>query len=189
MSLDVERIKKDFPILDREVNGTRLVYLDSASSAQKPIAVLEAMQHYYETTHANVHRGVYTIAEEATAAFENARRKVARFIGAPSERGVLFTKNVTEAMNLVANTWGVANLSAGDVVVLTEMEHHANIVPWLMLKERLGIELRWIPVTDDGLLDLTDLDQFIDGAKLVAFTAMSNVLGTITPAAQIVEAA
>jgi cysteine desulfurase/selenocysteine lyase len=188
-SLDVERVKKDFPILDRIIDGHRLVYLDSASSSQKPQAVLDAMTRYYETTHANVHRGVYRIAEEATARFEEARAKVARFIGAPSERGVIFTKNVTEGLNLVAQSWGRANLRAGDAVLLTEIEHHANLVPWLMLKEALGIELRYLPLGENGQLDLTDLDRLVDGVKLVGVTAMSNVLGTLPPVRRIADVA
>ena len=187
--LDPAVVKKDFPILEREVHGTRLVFLDSAASSQKPEVVLEAMQRYYETTHANVHRGVYSIAEEATARFEGARAKVAQFIGAPASREVVFTKNVTEAINLVANAWGRANLRPGDVVLLTEIEHHANLVPWLMLKDQLGIELRYIPVGDEGLLDLSDLERLVDGVKLVAITALSNVLGTIPPVRHIADAA
>jgi cysteine desulfurase/selenocysteine lyase len=187
-TLDVTAVKKDFAILDRQVRGRRLVFLDSAASSQKPAAVLDAMQAYYETTHANVHRGVYAIAEEATRLYEEARGKVARFIGAPSDRGVVFTKNVTEAINLVANAWGRANLRAGDAVLLTEMEHHANLVPWLMLKEQLGIELRYLPLGEDGQLDLTDLERLVDGVKLVGVTAMSNVLGTLTPVRRIADA-
>jgi cysteine desulfurase/selenocysteine lyase len=188
--MDPERVKKDFPILDRPVHGKRLVYLDSAASSQKPLAVLEAMQHYYETTHANVHRGVYSIAEEATRLYEEARAKTARFIGAPSARGVVFTKNVTEGLNLVAQAWGRANLRAGDVVLLTEIEHHANLVPWLIMKEQLGIELRYIPLADDlATLDLSRLEELVDGVKLVGVTAMSNVLGTIPPVRLIADAA
>jgi cysteine desulfurase/selenocysteine lyase len=187
MAIDVQAVKKDFPIFeDRE---QPLVFLDSAASSQKPRAVLDAMTDYYERSHANVHRGVYALAEEATARYEGARSRVARFINAPSEREVLFSKNVTESLNLVASSWGRANLKAGDVVVLTEMEHHANLVPWLMLKEQLGIELRFIPVTKQHLLDLTDLDRLLDGAKLLSFTAMSNVLGTINPVRQLTDAA
>ena len=189
MSLDVTAVRKDFPLLSREVHGRPIVYLDSASSSQKPQAVLDAMDHYYETTHANVHRGVYTIAEEATRLMEEARAKVGRFIGAPSDRGVIFTKNVTEGLNLVAKTWGRANLGAGDAIVLTQMEHHANIVPWLMLAEETGVELRWIGVTPEGHLDLTDLDRLLDGAKLLTVTAMSNVLGTLTPVRRLADAA
>jgi cysteine desulfurase/selenocysteine lyase len=187
MALDVQAIKKDFPIFDER--DKPLVFLDSAASSQKPRAVLDAMTDYYERSHANVHRGVYALAEEATARYEGARSRVARFINAPSEREVLFSKNVTESLNLVAQSWGRANLSAGDVVVLTEMEHHANIVPWLMLKEQLGIELRYIPVTREHVLDLSNLDQLLDGAKLLSFTAMSNVLGTVNPIRQLTDAA
>jgi cysteine desulfurase/selenocysteine lyase len=189
VAVDVELIQKDFPILERQVNGHRLVYLDSAASSQKPQSVLDAMDRYYETTHANVHRGVYTIAEEATQAFESARAKVVSFIGARSTRELVFTKNVTEAINLVAYSWGRAHLQAGDTVLLTEMEHHANLVPWLQLKAERGIELRYLRLTDDGLLDLDDLDRLVDGVKLVGVTCMSNVLGTITPLRRIVDAA
>ena len=187
--LDVAALKKDFPILDREVHGGRLVYLDSANTSQKPQSVLDAMSGYYERSNANVHRGTYLIAEEATAALEGARAKVARFIGAPASREVVFTKNATEALNLVAKAWGRANLRAGDAVLLTELEHHANIVPWHQLHDELGIEVRWIPVTADGHLDLTDLDRLVDGAKVVSFAAMSNVLGTMLPVERLVAAA
>ena len=189
MALDVDRVKKDFPILDQQVHGRRLVYLDSASSAQKPQSVLDTMEQYYETTHANVHRGVYSIAEKATTMYEEARAKVARFVGAPSTSEILFTKNVTEALNLVARAWGQANLRAGDVVVLTEMEHHANIVPWLILKDLVGIELRYLPIDGDGFLVLDDLDRTLDGAKLLGVTAMSNVLGTLNPVRHLADAA
>jgi cysteine desulfurase/selenocysteine lyase len=189
VSLDVARIRKDFPILSRDVRGSRLVYLDSANTSQKPQSVLDAMDRYYEQSNANVHRGTYLIAQEATQALEGARATVRRFIGAPSDRNVVFTKNATEALNLVVRSWGGAHLREGDAVVLTEMEHHANIVPWHQLRERTGIELRWIPVTDDGQLDLTDLDRLLDGAKVLSFTAMSNVLGTVTPVAELVSKA
>ncbi len=188
-ALDVAAVKADFPILEREVNGQRLVYLDSASSSQKPLQVLDAMDRCYRDHYANVHRGVYTIAEEVTAAFEASRAKVARLLHAPSTSEIVFTKNVTEAINLVAHSWGRANLRAGDVVVLTEMEHHANIVPWHMLASEIGIELRWIPLTADHRLDLTDLDRLLDGAKLLGVTAVSNVLGTINDVEALVSAA
>ena len=189
-ALDVVAIKKDFPILEIEVHdGKRLVYLDSASSSQKPRVVLDAMERYYETTHANVHRGVYSIAEEATALYEGARARVVRFIGGRSPREVVFTKNVTEAINLVAYAWGRANLREGDAVLLTEIEHHANLVPWLMLKEERRIELRFIPMADDFTLDLNDLERLVDGVKLVGVTAMSNVLGTLTPVRRLADAA
>jgi cysteine desulfurase/selenocysteine lyase len=197
--LDVARVKKDFPILDRDMGGHRLVFLDSAASSQKPRAVLDAMDHYYLTTHANVHRGVYALAEEATAAYEGARSKVAKFIGAPSSRGVVFTKNATEAINLVAHCYGrhrpasgraqQTGLAPGKAVLLTGMEHHANLVPWLMLREQCGTELRFLDVDDQGRLVLDDLDRMLDGVGLVAVTAMSNVLGTLNPVAAIAEAA
>lgn len=187
--LDVNKIKDDFPLLGREVNGKPIHYLDSAASSQKPVQVLEAMDTYYRTTHANVHRGAYKLASDATDAMESARAKVAGFIGASSENEIVFTKNATEAMNLFAQSWGRANLSAGDVVVISEMEHHANIVPWHMLAASNGIELRWIPVTEDGYLDLTNIDELLNGAKLLAVTATSNVLGTINPIAELSAAA
>jgi cysteine desulfurase/selenocysteine lyase len=188
-NFDVAAIKKDFPLLEREVKGRRIVYLDSAATSQKPRAVLDAMTTYYETINANVHRGVYEIAEAATNAMEDARGKVQRFIKAASPAEVVFTKNATESMNLIANSWGRANLRAGDVVVLSVVEHHANLVPWLMLKDQLGIELRYLPVGADGRLDLSDLERTVEGAKLVSVTAMSNVLGTLTPARHIADVA
>jgi cysteine desulfurase/selenocysteine lyase len=189
-TLDVAALKADFPLLRRQVHGHRLVYLDSAASAQHPQSVLDAMTTYYGTSHANVHRGVYTLAEEADRSYEEARAAVGRFIGAPEPtQEVVFTKNATEAINLVAGTWGRTNLHRGDVVVLTDMEHHANLVPWLMLAEERELELRWIPVGDDHRLDLSELEGLVDGAKLVAVTTMSNVLGTITPMADISEVA
>ena len=187
--IDVDKVKADFPILDRPMNGKRLVFLDSAASSQKPTQVLDTMTRYYETTHANVHRGVYALAEEATARYEGSRDTIARFIGGTNPSEIVYTKNVTEAINLVAQSWGRANLRAGDAVLLTEMEHHANLVPWLMLKESLGIELRYLPITDDGQLDLADLDRLVDGVRIVGLTAMSNVLGTLTPVRRIVDAA
>ncbi|MHB8506579.1 MAG: aminotransferase class V-fold PLP-dependent enzyme, partial [Acidimicrobiales bacterium] len=189
MALDVTAVKKDFPILDREVHGRRLVFLDSAASSQKPRAVIDAMTEYYETTHANVHRGVYAIAEEATRLYEEARRKVGAFVGVADPSEVVFTKNVTEAFNLIAYSWGRANLGPGDVVVLTPMEHHANLVPWLQLKGERGIDLRYLPLTGDGLVDTADLDRHLAGARLLSFTACSNVLGTLTPVRQLADAA
>jgi cysteine desulfurase / selenocysteine lyase len=189
MALDVERIKKDFPILDQQVNGHRLVYLDSASSSQKPLTVLETMERYYETTHANVHRGVYTIAEEATRLYEEARAKLVAFIGGRSTRELIFTKNVTEAINLVAYAWGRSNLAAGDSVLLTEMEHHANLVPWLQLSAERGIDLRFLRLDDEGRLILDDLERQVEGVKLVGVSCMSNVLGTINPVRYIADVA
>jgi cysteine desulfurase/selenocysteine lyase len=189
-AVDFSALKNDFPILGRTVHGHRVVYLDSAASSQRPQSVLDAMDTYYQTTHANVHRGVYTFAEEADRLYDAARVTVGRFIGAPDpEHEVIFTKNATESINLVAATWARKNLARGDVVLLTDMEHHANIVPWLMLAEERGVELRWIGMDEDYRLDLSDLDRLLDGVKLVACTTMSNVLGTITPFALIAEAA
>ena len=185
-----EDIRKDFPILSRQVHGKPLVYLDSAASSQKPLAVIEAMSAYYETTHANVHRGVYEISEEATARMERARVKVARFINARQSRQVIFTRNTTESINLVAYSWGYANIKAGDLIVLTEMEHHSNLVPWQLLAQRTGARLEFVPVTDDGLLQLDVYEQLLQQQpKLVAFTHMSNVLGTINPAREMIAQA
>ena len=187
---DVAALRKDFPLLAREVNGHPIVYLDSASSAQRPVQVLDAMRAYDETTHANVHRGVYSIAEEATRRFEAARHNVGRFIGAPDPaKEIVFAKNATEGLNLVAHTWGRQNLHAGDAILLTEMEHHANIVPWHMLAEERGLTIRWLPIDDDGQLILDDLDRLVDGVKLVGITCMSNVLGTLTPIGVVADAA
>ena len=183
--MNVELVRKDFPIF----NDGKLVYLDSASSSQKPTAVLDAMTRYYETTHANVHRGVYTIAEEATREYEEARGKVATFLGARDDAEIVFTKNVTEASNLFVQSWGRQNLKPGDAVLLTTMEHHAMLVPWLMLAPQLGVEIRYLDITDDGYLDLTDLDAKLAGVKFVGVTAASNVLGTLNPIRQITDAA
>ena len=190
-SLNPIEIRKDFPILDQEVHpGKPLVYLDSTATTQKPVSVLDSMDDYYRKSNANIHRGVYTIAEEATALYEGAREKVANFIGAQKSREVIFTRNATESINLVAYSWGRANLNQGDLVILTEMEHHANLVPWQMLAAEKGIRLEFIPVTDNGLLDLEEYPRLLDlSPKLVAFTHMSNVLGTITPAKEITKAA
>lgn len=188
--LDVTAVRGDFPVLARTVHGKRLVYLDSAASSQHPKVVLAAMDDYYETTHANVHRGVYQMAEEADRLYEEARAAVGRFVGAPHPaEEIVFTKNATESVNLVAATWGRANLQRGDAILLTEMEHHANLVPWLMLAEERGLELRWLGVDDEYRLDLSRLEQLIDGVKLVTCTVMSNVLGTITPFSHIARLA
>jgi len=187
--LDVAAIKRDFPLLQRDVHGKRLVYLDSAATSQKPRSVIEAVADYYRRQNANVHRGVYSLAEEATAAFEHARARMAAFLNARQTREVVFTKNVTEAMNLLAHSWGRSNLHAGDVVVLTLMEHHANVVPWHMLAAERDVELRWIPLTDDGRLDLDSLPSLLEGAKLLSVTALSNVLGTINDIRPLADAA
>ena len=183
-------IRKDFPILARQVHGKPLVYLDSAASSQKPEAVIEAMSTYYEMYHANVHRGVYEISEEATARMEKARVKVARFINAHRSKQVIFTRNTTESINLVAYSWGNTNITAGDLIVLTEMEHHSNLVPWQLLAQRTGARLEFVPVTDEGLLNLDVYEQLLQQQpKLVAFTHISNVLGTINPAQKMIAQA
>ena len=188
-TIDIAEIKADFPILNRPINGRELVYLDSASTSQKPTQVLDAMRDFYENTNANVHRGAYFLSDKASRAMEGARKKVARLIGARSADEVIFTKNATEALNLIAASWGRANLQRGDVVVLSVLEHHANIVPWHMLAAERGIELRWLQVGPDGLLDLSNLDELLEGAKLVSVTAMGNVTGALVPVARIAAAA
>jgi cysteine desulfurase/selenocysteine lyase len=190
-TLDVKRIRADFPVLNVEISpGVPLVYLDSGATSQKPEAVIEAMNKYYRTENSNIHRGVHKLAEESTADYETARGKVAKFINAAKSKEIIFTRNATESINLVAYSWGRANLKAGDVVVLTEMEHHANLVPWQMLATERGIRLEFIPVTEEGLLDMGALPALLElKPKLVGFTAMSNVLGTITPAAEIIKMA
>ncbi len=191
MSLDAIAIRKDFPILGREVRpGIPLVYLDSTATTQKPLAVLQAMDEFYRRNNANIHRGVHTLAEEATAMYEQARQCVADFIHAKSSNEIVFTRNATESINLVAYTWARANLKSGDTVILTEMEHHSNLVPWQQLAAERGITLEFIPVTGDGLLDLEAYRSLLARTvKLVAFTGMSNVLGTINPVAEIVRLA
>ena len=183
----ISDIRNDFPILSRKVHGKPLVYLDSTASSQKPRAVIDTMSVYYETYNANVHRGVYEISEEATAAMEKARVKVARFINARHSKQVIFTRNTTESINLVAYSWGNANITAGDLIILTEMEHHSNLVPWQLLAQRTGARLEFIPITDDGLLRQDVYEQLLQQQpKLVAFTHMSNVLGTINPVQQMI---
>jgi cysteine desulfurase / selenocysteine lyase len=183
-------IRQDFPILARQVHGKPLVYLDSTASSQKPRSVIETMTEYYEMYNANVHRGVYEISEEATARMEKARVKVARFINARQSKQIIFTRNTSESINLVAYTWGNANIHAGDLIVLTEMEHHSNLVPWQLLAQRSGARLEFVPVTDDGLLDLNIYTQLLEQKpKLVAFAQMSNVLGTINPVREMIAQA
>lgn len=189
MSLDGALVRKDFPIFERFIDGAPIVYLDSANTSQKPRQVIDAMTSFIENSYAPINRSAYRLAGEATDAFEAARSKVARFINARSADEVVFTKNATESLNLLAYSWGRANLNTGDVVVLTHLEHHANIVPWHMLQAERGIVLRWVPLTADGQLDLTDLAALLTDAKVFSFTAMSNVLGTITPVQQLCEAA
>jgi cysteine desulfurase/selenocysteine lyase len=186
-ALDTAAIKAQFPVLQRQINGAPIVYLDSANSSQKPQVVIDAMSRFMEESYAPINRSAYQLAAEATDAYEDARSSVQSFINARRPHEVIFTKNATEGLNLVAYSWGRSNLREGDVVVLTHMEHHANVVPWLMLQQERNIELRWVPLTPDGQLDLTDLRALLDGAKV--FTAMSNVLGTITPVQQLCAAA
>lgn len=190
-TLDVEQIRRDFPILSRQVKpGVPLVYLDSTATSQKPSVVIAAMDDFYQNHNANIHRGIHVLAEEATAAYENARLRVAEFIGVSHARQLVFTRNATESINLVAATWGRANLKAGDLVILTEMEHHSNLVPWQMLAAEKSLRLEFIPVTEEGLLDLDEYRQLLElGPRLVAFTHMSNVLGTINPAREIIQMA
>ena len=187
----LDQIRKDFPILEREVKpGVKLVYLDSTASSQKPEQVIAAMDAYYRNSNANIHRGVHTLAEEATALYEGARERIATFIGAKYSEEVIYTRNATEAINLVAYSWARKNLKAGDLVVLTEMEHHSNLVPWQMLAAERDVRLEFVPVTEDFLFDLEAYRKLLEqGPKLVAFTHMSNVLGTITPAKEIIRLA
>ncbi len=190
--LDIDAIRADFPILHQDAHpGKRLVFLDSAASSQKPRQVIDAMSHYLAHDHANVHRGIHTLSERATAAYEGARDKVQAFINAASRREIIFTRNATEGINLVAASWGRTNLQPGDVVVLSEMEHHSNLVPWHILAEQTGITLRYIPVTDNGLLDLDVYARFLreEPVKLVSVVHVSNVLGTVNPVADMIRAA
>jgi len=185
--LDIERVRADFPALSRTVHGRPLVFLDSAASSQKPLPVLEAMERVYRECYANVHRGIYAFSEEATLAYENARDRVASFINAPVREGIIFTRNTTEAINLVAYAWGRMNIRSGDRILLTEMEHHSNLVPWQLLAQEKGAQLVYLPITDDGLLRMDLLDSLLDErVKLVAVTMMSNVLGTVNPVKEII---
>ena len=189
--LDIESIQADFPILAREVKpGVKVVYLDSTATTQKPVQVIETMNEYYRRSNANIHRGIHVLAEEATALYEDARVTVAKFINAPAARQIIFTRNTTESINLVAQTWGRANLNPADVVILTEMEHHSNLVPWQILAAQKNLQLEFIPVDTQGYLDLEVYRSLLDlNPKLVAFTQMSNVLGTINPAMEMTQMA
>jgi cysteine desulfurase/selenocysteine lyase len=190
VGFDPHVVRRDFPILERRINGRPLVYLDSASTSQKPAVVLEAIDRYYRDYNANVHRGIYTIGEEATAAYERARVLVGRFINAPDSHEIIFTRNATEAINLVAYSWGRSNINRGDPILLTEMEHHANLVPWQLLVQERDGDLEFIPITDDGVLRLDVFEVLLRlKPKLVAFTHVSNTLGTINPVREMVEMA
>jgi cysteine desulfurase/selenocysteine lyase len=190
-ALDPRKIRADFPVLSREVRpGVPLIYLDNAATSQKPSSVIETMNHYYKQMNSNIHRGIHQLAEEATIAYEEARNHIAQFIGAKNWQEIVFTRNTTEAINLVAYSWGRSKLGSGDRVLLTEMEHHANIVPWHMLAEAHGVELDFIPVTDDGKLDMEAYRDLLQmGPKLVSFAHMSNVLGTINPVVEMTSMA
>ncbi len=189
MTLDVAAIRGDFPVLSRTINDLPLVYLDSANTSQKPQCVIDALTDFMTNSYAPINRSAYHLAAEATERFEGTRTALARFINAPKAHEIVFTKNATEALNLAILSWGRANLKAGDAVVLTHMEHHANIVPWHMLAAEIGITLRWIPLTADYQLDLGNLDELLRDAKVLSFTSMSNVLGTINPVQQLCAAA
>jgi cysteine desulfurase / selenocysteine lyase len=188
--VDFEAIRRQFPIFDRKVHGKPLIYLDSTATTQKPTAVLDALERYYRTFNANIHRGVYLIAEEATREYEDVRGKVARFLNAASHREIVFTRGTTESVNLVAHGWGRKFVGQGDVVLLTEMEHHSNLVPWQLLAQDRGATLRFIPIDDHGRLDLTNLDRLLEGpVRIVSLAHVSNVLGTINPVADIIRRA
>ncbi|MBM09524.1 MAG: cysteine desulfurase [Magnetovibrio sp.] len=189
-SFDVERVRRDFPILSREVHGKPLVYLDNGASSQKPRVVVESVRDAYESYYSNVHRGAHYLSQRSTDSYEEARETVARFINAPSEKNIIFTSSVTESINLVAATWGKKFLKAGDEVILSEMEHHANIVPWHMLREECGIKLMFVPVTDAGDFQLNKFEQLLNAnTRLIAITECSNVLGTMVPIKRLVEIA
>jgi cysteine desulfurase / selenocysteine lyase len=190
MTLDVEVVRKDFPIFESTVHGKRLVYLDSAATSQKPRQVVDRIVRFYETENANVHRGIYELGERATTAYEHAREACARFIGAPSTRSIVFTRGTTESINLVRYTWGRSNIKEGDEILVTEMEHHSNLIPWQLLAKESGAVLRHLPITDDGMLRLDLLDEYITPkTKLVSVALMSNVLGTINDVRAIADAA
>lgn len=188
MTLPVEKIREQFPILKRRIGNHNLVYLDNAASSQKPLAVLQAMQKFYEASYANIHRGVYTIAEEATELYEAARETAARFINAKTTQEIIFTRGTTESINLVRFAWGRANIAAGDEILLTEMEHHSNLVPWQLLAQEKGAKLKFIPVDEQGKLNLETLDSLLTPrTKLLAMTFASNMLGTINPAEEVIR--
>lgn len=186
---DIVALRREFPILNQSVNGKTLAFLDSAASSQKPRRVIDCLEEYYRRYNANVHRGIYRLSEEATFAFERARGKVARFINARSQREIVFVRNTTEAINLVARSWGDTNLRAGDRILLSIMEHHSNLVPWQMLAQRTGAQLEFLPIDGEGRLALDHLDAQLAGVRLVAITQQSNVLGTINPVAEIARRA
>ena len=187
---DITTVRNDFPILKREIHGKPLVYFDNAATSQKPSVVIQSLVDYYERYNANVHRGVHTLSVEATDAYEEARRKIATFINAPSPENLIFVRNTSEAINLIAHSWAMANVKPGERIVVTEMEHHSNLVPWQHVAEVTGAELKLMKIDSDYLLDLSDIDELVNAqTRLLAFTQMSNVLGTITPAKRLIDAA
>jgi len=189
-ALNVDAIRKDFPILTRKIRGNPIVYLDSAATTQKPACVINALSFFYRTSNANIHRGIHTLSEESSSAYENLREKTAQFIGGVDQRGIIFTRNATESLNLIAQSWGKANINKGDEIILTEMEHHSNLVPWIVLARETGAVLKHITVTEDGYLDMDSFYKLLsERTKIVSVTMISNVLGTINPVSEIIEAA
>ena len=187
---DWEAIREDFPILNQKINGRPLIYLDNASSSQKPQAVIDAIRNHYTYNNANVHRGIHELSNRSTEIYEGSRKRVAEYLNAANTKEIIFTRGTTESINLVAQSWGQSNLNAGDTILLTDMEHHSNLVPWQILAKRIGAKLEFIPVTgDNGLLDLSDIDARLDRAKLLSFTHFSNTMGTINPAKELCQMA
>ena len=187
---DWEAIREDFPILNQKINGRPLIYLDNASSSQKPQAVIDAIRNHYTYNNANVHRGIHELSNRSTEIYEGSRKRVAEYLNAANTKEIIFTRGTTESINLVAQSWGQSNLNAGDTILLTEMEHHSNLVPWQILAKSIGAKLEFIPVTgDNGLLDLSDIDARLDRAKLLSFTHFSNTMGTINPAKELCQMA
>ena len=187
---DWEAIREDFPILNQKINGRPLIYLDNASSSQKPRTVIDAIRNHYTYNNANVHRGIHELSNRSTEIYEGSRKRVAEYLNAANTKEIIFTRGTTESINLVAQSWGQSNLNAGDTILLTEMEHHSNLVPWQILAKSIGAKLEFIPVTgDNGLLDLSDIDARLDRAKLLSFTHFSNTMGTINPAKELCQMA
>jgi cysteine desulfurase/selenocysteine lyase len=187
---DWEAIREDFPILNQKINGRPLIYLDNASSSQKPQAVIDAIRNHYTYNNANVHRGIHELSNRSTEIYEGSRKRVAEYLNAANTKEIIFTRGTTESINLVAQSWGQSNLNAGDTILLTEIEHHSNLVPWQILAKSIGAKLEFIPVTgDNGLLDLSDIDARLDRAKLLSFTHFSNTMGTINPARELCQMA
>tara|TARA_Y100001936_G_scaffold221537_1_gene236627 strand:- start:4805 stop:6040 length:1236 start_codon:yes stop_codon:yes gene_type:complete len=189
-NLHIDRIRSDFPILSREINGNKLVYLDNAATTQKPNSVIDSISDFYKNTNSNVHRGIHSLSIESTEAYELAREKIAKLINSPSSETVIWTRNTSESINLVAFTWGEKNISSGDNIVITPMEHHSNIVPWQQIAKKKNAEIRYLPMTKDGKIELSNISKIIDSkTKIVSLTHISNVLGTINPAKKITEIA